>query len=266
MGTPTTSNLGIQTGLGNVNLGQPLDLPGGADDIGELIRRRTGPAIDLLESGAEEAIRLSQLAQQAGTQPLEQFSDLRAFNEQQALLGTLGAEAQERAIGNIPVTEFDRQLQQRQQQRLLRQANARGELGTGATIESAAQLGGAQQLDLIQRRLQQLHPLVGIARNIRSTQAGIDEASRARQADIEAGLGSQIANIRFGATAPIIQGIQNRAEISGLQGIARANERGQITNQLASLAGQFIPRAPTPQNFGGPTGFGQSGFAGTGGI
>ena len=253
----------VPTSLANISLGQPLELPSGAQTVDDLVRSRTDPAIDLLQSGSDEAIRLSQLAQQAGTQPLDQFGGLQAFNEQQALLGALGDEAQEQAIGGIPLSEFDRQLQQRQRQRLLRQANARGELGSGATIESAAQLGGAQQLDLIQRRLQQLQPLVRLARNVRSTQAAINESLGASQANIEAGLGGQIANIRFGAAAPIIQGIQNRAERTGLQGIARSNERGQAVGQLSGIAGQFAPRI---QQAFQARGFGDSGFEGTFGI
>ena len=219
--------------------------PGGIQSIDDLIRERTPEALGLLQQGSDEALRLTELGRQAATDPLQQFTDLAAFNEQQALLGTSGAQAQEQAIGNIPVSAFDRQLQDRRRRTQLRQANAAGELGSGATILGAQQLAGRQQADIISKRLSELEPLVAVSRGVRSTLSGIDEAAGVDRAQIQTGLGTQQGNIRLGSTAPLIQSNLNQAELSGLRGIGKANERGQIASQLATLAGQFTQRPQT---------------------
>lgn len=231
----------IRTGLADVSLG-----PQGSGafqqefrDLDELIQARTDPALALLTGGSEEAVRLSQLAQQAGAEPLEPFFDLQAFEEQQALLGTRGEEAQAAAISGIPLSDFDRELLARQERGLLRQASARGELGSGATILAGQQLAGQQQSNIIQRRLSELEPLVAASRGIASTLSALDESSRGRQAGIQSALGPQIANIRLGAAAPLVQSTLQQGELSGLRRIGEANVRGQTLQQLSGLAGQF---------------------------
>ena len=211
-------------------------------DVGSLVRSRTNPAIDLLRSGSEKAVQLSQAAQRQGTDPLNEFASLAAFNEQSALLGQQGQEAQQAAIIGIPVSQFDQELQKRQQQQLLRSAAATGDIGSGSTIAAGQQLAGGQQANVIQRRLAELEPLVAIARGVRSTQAGVDETSRARQAQLQLGLGAQESGVRFGAAAPIIESRLHQAELSGLSGIAKAQQEGQIAGQLANVAGRYAPQ------------------------
>lgn len=236
---PTT----VQTSLADVSLGAPSGLRGESfADIDALIKSRTKPALQILTAGSEEAERLSRLGQAEAVQPLEQFADLAAFEEQQSLLGTRGEAAQEVAISGIPVSEFDRELQRRQQETLLRRAGVAGERGGGATILAGQQLAGGQQAEVIQRRLAELEPLVATARGVRSTISGIEEAARARQAQLQSSLGPQRANIRFGTTAPVIESTLQRAQLAGLKDIASATQSGQITQQLASLAGQFAPQ------------------------
>lgn len=239
-GVPTS----VATSLANVAIPAGVDLSreGSFKDVDALIQARTDPALDILRAGSDEAVRLSQLGQREGTESLERFADLAAFEEQASLLGLRGEEAQGAAIAGIPVSEFDRELQRRQQQQLLRGAAARGEVGGGATIVAGQQLAGGQQAEIIQRRLAELEPLVAAARSVRSTQAGIDEAARARQAQLQFGLGAQESNIRFGTTAPLIESRLQQAELSGLRGISRAQQQGQIATQLAGLAGQFAPQ------------------------
>ena len=208
--------------------------------VDDLIAARTPQALSILQQGSQDQLNLSGQATQAGLAPLQQVDDLRAFNEQQAILGLSGQQAQEQAIGNMPVSQFDQELQRRQQQQLTRGAAAAGELGGGATIQAGQQLAGAQQANLIQQRLAQLEPLAALSRNVRSDMSNIIEQGGVNQANIQQGLGTQMANIRLGATAPQIQGIMDSAELSGLQGISSANQRAQTNNQLASLAGTFF--------------------------
>jgi hypothetical protein len=231
----------ISTSLADVSLG-PQGSGAFQQDfksIDELIQARTDPALALLTGGSEEALRLSQLAQQAGASPLEQFLDFQAFEEQQDLLGTRGEEAQAAAIAGIPLSDFDRELQARQQKGFLRQASARGERGSGATLFGGQQLAGQQQSNIIQRRLSELEPLVAASRGISSTLSAGDEASRARQAQLQSALGPQIANIRLGAAAPLVESTLQRGELSGLRKLGQANVSAQRTQQVAGLAGQF---------------------------
>jgi len=242
----------LRAGLPDVNLGASPNLSNNFGSIDELVKSRTDPALGLLRGGTDEALRLSELGQQEFA-PLEQFGGLDAFNEQNALLGLSGQEAQEEAIGNLPISAFDRELQQRQSRGQLRRANAAGELGSGATLRAAQQLAGGQQADLIQRRLQQLEPLIAASRGVRSTLSGVDEAARSRQAQLESGLGIQEANIRLGSQAPLIQSNLQNAELSGLQRISSANRRGQTLGQVAGLAGRVAPQIGSLiSSFGSP--------------
>jgi hypothetical protein len=213
-------------GLINKTIGAVTAPSGGFASVDDLIRARTPQALSILQQGSNRQLGLSRQATQASLDPLQQVDDLRGFQEQ--------------AIGSIPVSQFDQELQRRQQQQLNRGASARGELGGGASIQAGQQLAGAQQANIIQQRLAQLEPLAALSRGVRGDMASVIEGGAVNEANIQQGLGTQMANIRLGSTAPQIQGIQNAAEISGLQGISSANQRAQTNNQLASLAGTFF--------------------------
>ncbi len=258
---PPPSNI-VQTALGGVEFGQSSADIGlaGVEDIDALIRARTPEALGLIRQGSGEQLRLAELAAGERTRPLEQFAGLEAFDEQNALLGLRGLGVQRQAIGNIPVSEFNRELNRRRSVQQRRQAFAGGDV-SGASLLAGQQLAAGQQADIIQGRLSELAPLISTARGVRSTLSGIDEATRARQAQILGGAGTQLANVRIGSTAPLIQSTLQGAEISGLQGIASANRQANIQNQLAGLAGQFAPQIagffnqPTSQPI---TGFAQT--------
>lgn len=209
----------------------------GIETVDDLVRARTPSALRLLTQGSEEQLRFQRQGLREATAPLEGLLDNRAFEEQQAILGLRGEEAQEAAIAGIPVSQFDQELQKRQRQQLLRGAAARGEVGGGATFQAGAQLAGAQQADIISRRLADLEPAVALQRGLRGALSQIGESGLAQQAQTQFGLGSQLANIRLGATAPQIQSIQEQAELSGLRGISRARQQGQQQQQIASLGG-----------------------------
>lgn len=233
----------VRTALGGVEfggVGTDVGL-GGVEDIDALIKARTPEALGLIRQGSAEQLRLAERAAGAQAGPLEQFGGLEAFRERSAILGLRGTTAQEQAIGNIPVSEFNRELNRRQRATQARTAFARGDV-SGASLLGAQNLAAGQQADIIQGRLGELDPLIAASRGVRSTLSGIDEATRARQAQILSGRGTQLADIRIGATAPLIEGTLQRAELSGLQGISAANQKAQIQNQLAALAGKFAPQ------------------------
>jgi hypothetical protein len=241
--TGSRADVTAQTALGEVNFGPGSGASAASfRDIDSLIRSRGALGAPLVSAGASEALRLSGLGEREAFNPLGDFTSLASFREQQALLGTEGEEAQREAISGIPVSDFDRELQRRQQQTQLRQAAATGELGSGATIQAAQQLAGGQQADIIQRRLAELEPLVAISRGARTARSEIEEAAFARQAQILSGRGTQLANIRLGATAPIIESTLQQANLSGLRGISAANQRAGQAQQLAQIAGKFAPQ------------------------
>lgn len=205
--------------------------------IDDLIRKRSPEAIGILREGQQDQLRLAQLGQQAGIAPLTAAMDMRPYEEQQALLGLRGREAQEQAIGGIPVSEFDRELQKRQRQQLRRKTAAAGEVGGGASFVAQSQLAGAQQADFIQNRLNQLMPLIQLQRGLSQDVSRLQEQGLTEQANIEQGLGAQIGNIRLGSAADQIASRMESAELSGLRRIQDAKARAAQNQQLASLAG-----------------------------
>ena len=209
-------------------------------DIDELIRARTPEAAEIMRAGTSEALRQADVAAQQ-IEPIRRFGDLRAFQEQQALLGLAGQDAQQAAIGGIQQTPAQEEANRRQRETLMRQAMASGDV-SGATLQRAGQLGAAQQLAAVQGRISELEPLAAIARRTRSDLSAQAEATRARRAQLLSGLGTQLANIRMGGAAPAVSAIQRGAELSGLRGIAAAQQRAQMQGQLAGLAGQFAPQ------------------------
>lgn len=220
----------------------------GPQTIEELIQQTSPEAIGLLQQGTQGAIGATQQATQQAIGQFQPFTGLDSFNEQRALLGLGGLDAQQQAIGAIPISGATQEQQRRERVTQLRQAAAGGGLGSGATLLGASQLGGAQQASNIFNRISELGGLTDVSQRARSSISGLLESGGARESALLAGLGPQISNILLGGAAPIVQARQQQAELSGLQGIAGANERAQIANQLAQLGGQFANQ-PSPNQF-----------------
>lgn len=212
----------------------------GIRSIDDLIRARTPQAVGLINRGTTRALRLADIAAQQ-IEPLRQYGDLSAFNEQQALLGLSGEEAQRAAISGIPISEAQQQENARQREEMLRMAAASGDV-SGASLLGAERLGAAQSLAALKNRLAELEPLAAIARSTRSDLSSAAESARARRANLLAGRGTQLANIRLGAAAPQISSIQNQAELAGLRGISAAQQQANIQNQLGGLIGTYAPQ------------------------
>jgi hypothetical protein len=226
-----------QTQEGTEEFAQLTELTG-PESIEELIGQVTPEALELIEGGARGAVDITRGATEQAISGLQPFTDLTAFNEQQALLGLGGEQAQQQAIAGIPVSDFQREVQERERRTQLRQAAAGGGLGSGATILGAQQLAGAQQSQNIFNRLAELGGLSDISRAARSAISGIEESGGAREAALLQGIGPQSANILLGGAAPITQARTSEAQLSGLQGIASANQQAQLLGQLTNIAGQ----------------------------
>ena len=235
----------LKTDLGIFNTPGAATGIQGAESIDSLIFSRGPMARRLLRQGAKFSEDTSNQGFREARGLLRRFDNPDAAREQNALLGLLGANRQQQAINNIPVSQFDAELQRRQRETLARGASVTGDLGSGFGLQQAQNLGGAQRFETYQNRLAELEPLVATSRSVNSTLAGMEEARGARGAQIRTGLGTQLANINLGAAAPIIQANMQQANLSGLQGIAQSQQQGQVASQLAGLAGQFFqPSAP----------------------
>lgn len=176
----------------------------------------------------------------AGAQmsPLMRFGNLAAFNEQQALLGLAGPDAQREALANIQLSPAQEEANRRQSETLMRQAAASGDI-SGYSLMRAGQLGAEQGMGAVQDRLAALEPLAATARGVRSDLASQAEASRMLRAQLMEGRGAKLGNIMMGTAAPSIGALQTSAELSGLQGISSAQQQAQMGTQLAQLAGMF---------------------------
>lgn len=206
------------------------------------LEQQTPLALEALEGGTQQAIDLTGTALGQATGQLDPFGGTEAFDERAALLGALGPRAQMRAINAIPTTEAGLFGENRQRQRLLRGAAARGEFGGGANIENLTNLGTTQAARRIQGRLDALSPLATTELGVASTLSGLGEAAARRQALIAAGLGQQQANIRLGNVAPITAANTTAAQISGLQGIGQANLQASLLGQAGQIGGLFLNR------------------------
>ncbi len=235
---------------GGINFGSAPSVGTGAKTVDDVVKAAIGPAKGILRSGAQDAQALT-LSGAAGLESrLSQFLRPQALEEQAALLGAGGAEAQRAAIAGIPVSAAQAEADRRERVGQQRRAAAGGDLGSGATLLGAGQLAGQQQANIIGGRINQLEQLAGIDRGILSDISRSREAAGSRVAALQQGLGSQLSNIGFGLTAPIVQSIQTQADITGLRGISRAGASAQRSSQIANLAGQVF----TPQNIQGVAG------------
>ena len=211
------------------------------------IQQQAPIAAGFLEEGTQQAVQLGQAATEQGIAGLQPFADTQAFQEQAALLGALGTEAQQAAISGIPVSPFEEEQNRVERRRLLRQAAARGRIGAGGTVGRLEELGGVQQARSIAERLGALSPLADISRGAASTISGLGEADLTRQAQLLAGLGLQQGQITLGSAADVVGARSTAAELAGLQDIAQGQQLSSAVGQGFNLAGQFFaPQPVTP--------------------
>ena len=253
-----------ETTLGDISLGPAPTEEKAVESVEELIEMRRARLRDILTGSFDEAGRREEAARLASIEELNPFVDLAAQREQEALLGTRGAEAQQAAIGGLPISAFQAELDRRQRQAGLRRAAAQGELGSGATIQEQAQLAGSQQAANIQRRLAQLDPLARISRSAAGEIARLQESGLQSQAERQRQLGQLLANLETETATPLTQADLQEAqqianerirlaeqtgkanvsatELRGLKDIARAQQQGALLSSAAGLAGQFAPQ------------------------
>jgi len=195
-------------------------------------KKAAGRAADVQVAGQEAAIgeqrRQFDITQEQA-EPFRQ-AGLGALEQQQALLGLSGQEAQQQAFQAFEESPGQQFLRERGERALLRNASAIGGLG-GGNVRSALQQQG---IGFAQQNLQnQLAQLGGIAGQGQAATTNV------------AALGAQTAgNIGAGLTGAA------QARASGILGQQQAQTQG--INQLLQTGGQFF-------GAGGAGGFGGGG-------
>lgn len=131
-------------------------------------------------------------------------------------------------------------------------AAAQGRLRSGGTLQDLTefntQVASTVVPQLQQQRFNNLFNLLGLGANVAAGQgtAGLQTAANIGNLTTQAG----------------------QAQAQGILGASQANQG--VLSDIAGIGGLFASgafnRSPTIQDFGGPTGFGASGFAGTFGI
>lgn len=231
-----------QTVAGEVLAGP--DLPPPDTSLEDFIRSQTPEVQRLISESGEQAVQLTGEGLDQAITGLTPFADLRAFEEEQALLGLSGEEAQRAAIAGIPLSEARLAAQESQLRTQARQQSALGSRGGGAALLAQGQLQGAQASENIMNRLAELGSLSDIARASRAQISGLTESARARQTALLGDIGSQTASLLLGTAPAITQARTSQAELAGLQDIARANQEAALLSQVGQLASR-IPATPS---------------------
>lgn len=202
-------------------------------------------------TGAQEAITQGLGASQAQLDPFRTGGQA-AFQQQQALLGLGGPEAQAAARQQLFGSQEFLGAQDEGTRRLERQLSATGQLGSGARLSELTRLNANLRNQFLGQRLGQLGQLSGLGFGAAQQGAGQQFQGGLSQADL--GFRGGLAGAETG-----LQGSGQQLQFQlGLMGAEQANEalraqqraaEGQQRSQLGSLVGAGIGTA-----FGGPIG------------
>jgi hypothetical protein len=210
----------------------------------------------------EEITRLLQPYVSAGVSALPGFrpfqeAGTRAFQQQQALSGLLGPEAQRAAISTLEQAPEYQGLVRQGEEALLQRASATGGLRGGNIQAALAQFRPQMLSEQIERQLGRLAGFSATGLGVTGDLANLGQAAAARQAALGSATGSSIAGLL---------GEQGSAQAAA----ARTRGAAQAGAALAggtSPTGQFL--SAVPSMFGTYYGLtGQSPFSGmtAGGI
>jgi len=158
-----------------------------------------------------------------GYEPFQE-AGTRAFQQQQALSGLLGPEAQRAAISTLEQAPEYQGLVRQGEEALLQRASATGGLRGGNIQAALAQFRPQMLSEQIERQLGRLSGFAATGLGATGELAGLGQAAAARQAAAGAGTGQAIAGLL------------------GQQGAARA---GAALAGGTSPVGQFLGAAPS---------------------
>lgn len=196
----------------------------------------------------------------AGTPALQQLSSYSqvaqpALEEQQALSGMLGPQAQQEAITRIEQSPLYLSHVAQGENAMLQQASATGGLRGGNIQGALAQFRPAVLQQMIEDKYSKMGGMVGFGSTAAQNLATMGQASAAGQASAGMGMASNIGNA-----------LQNQGVANAQAQLARGQAWGNVGGSLSYLGGMgmqgFGPLGGTAQavppaaGFGGNTGAG----------
>ena len=208
----------------------------------EALERGKEEGLGALASGAGLArgdIRTGLAAGREAFQPYE-TAGRAAIDEEAALSGALGPEAQQRAIDAYMESPGQKYLRERQEQALLRSSAAVGGLGGGnirtALQEQAMGIASTQQ----QQHLENLRSLAGRGQQVAGQVAGLETGAASQLSQLANALGvnsAQLVTMNQQQLAALAErtGI-NLANIQQTIGAAQAGLQERVGGQLAQTS------------------------------
>jgi hypothetical protein len=173
---------------------------------------------------------------QAGTGAIEQFQPFQqagqqAFQQQQAIAGLLGPEAQRAAMSEIESSPFLQSQIRQGEEALLQRASATGGLRGGNVQAALAQFRPQMLQQAIEQQYGRLGGFAGTGLGVSEALYRGGQASATGQASQAQALGTNISNLL---------GQQGAAQAAGALGQAQAY--GQTITGLSNVAGQYFGR------------------------
>ncbi len=219
---------------------------------------------------------------QAGTGAISGFAPFQqagatAFQQQQALSGLLGPEAQQAAISALEQSPEMAAFTRQGEEAILQRASATGGLRGGNVQAALAQFRPQVLSGLIERQLGRLGGFAGTGLGVTEQLYRGGQASAANQASAAGTMGANVSNLlqqqgaaqaggALGRAAPFANLLNMPLQIAGYQ-----MARGQPVS-FGNLFGGTpnAPMVPTPFEYGGASGggdlIGTAPFGGPGGI
>jgi len=218
-------------GAANQGLGQGLGM---LNNTMGMVGSSINQGINALQQGENRALgRIDQFTGQAVNtlNPYAQTGQ-QALNQEAALSGALGGEAQQQAINQFMESPAQKFLREQGEKAVLRQASATGGLRGGSTLAALQERGIGLAAQNQQQQLENLRSLAGRGQDAATNQAGFQQQAGTAGAGITANLAGQQAGL-YGQQA----GLQGQL---GSMGAQMANQGGQFAGNTLNQLGQQI--------------------------
>lgn len=236
---------GLRQGLGLLDQGY------------DRVQTAVGQGVNALQQGQDQSITALDQAQAQGLGRIDQstgqaidylnpYADVgkSAINQEAALAGALGAEAQQQAINQFMESPAQQYNREQQEKALLRNATATGfGLRSGATLTELQKQASGISAQQQQQQLENIRNLAGRGQQAATTQGGYAQQGGVAGANLIGQIAGQKANV-YGNQSGQIANMYGQQGAAGAnlssQGAGMANQAGQaIANQIGQTTGQL---------------------------
>lgn len=224
----------------------------------EVVDDITNMGVNALQGGVGEAYDTIRGTYELGRQPIQQAregmqSGLGGFltqgqgasQQQAALSGALGPQAQAQAFQQFESSPGQQFLQERGERAVLRNAAATGGLGGGNVLKALSDYGQGMALQDLENQFARLGQVANRGANVGQTMAGVGAQLAGQESGLAQGLGTFAAGIPLDTASQIANLRQGQAGLqSGFYGQG-ANIPVNVGGQVATMrqrAGQDIQR------------------------